>query len=75
MYLMAGERKFRGRRLLILFTRLGIRARLSPSDLGRNVYAPMDFAIVVGWKAIIKAIFSGWVTSPVSCECCLAQTL
>jgi len=35
MYLMAGERKFRGRRLLILFTRLGIRARLSSSDLGR----------------------------------------
>ncbi|KAH8145050.1 uncharacterized protein LAJ45_10961 [Morchella importuna] len=24
---------------------------------GKTVYAPMDFAIVVGWKAIIKAIF------------------
>ncbi|KAF8473168.1 fatty acid synthase beta subunit dehydratase [Kalaharituber pfeilii] len=24
---------------------------------GKVVYAPMDFAIVVGWKAIIKAIF------------------
>jgi len=24
---------------------------------GKIVYAPMDFAIVVGWKAIIKAIF------------------
>ena len=24
---------------------------------GKEVYAPMDFAIVVGWKAIMKAIF------------------
>ncbi|KAI5782751.1 acyl transferase domain-containing protein [Geopyxis carbonaria] len=24
---------------------------------GKTVYAPMDFAIVVGWKAIMKAIF------------------
>ena len=26
--------------------------------LRRTVYAPMDFAIVVGWKAIAKAIFA-----------------
>ena len=41
----------------------------------KTVSAPIDFAIVVGWKAIIKAILSSWLTSVIACASCLAQTL
>ena len=54
---MPDAHRLLGRQSPISFTRLGKMARLSSGDPWKALYAPVDFDIVVGWKAILKAIF------------------
>jgi len=57
MYLAPDAQRLPGRQSPISFTRLGAMARLSSGDPWKALYAPVHFAIVVGWEAILRAIF------------------